>query len=113
MIEKETIFSEMERENIASQAIELARAGEDAIADVVSAKNMLWGARIAAFAKGKTLFVTINDRKIRLSDEQAMHEVKVMTEIIRQARAMLQFARSDDESIIEHYKNQGNNIQSV
>jgi len=59
------------------------------------------------------LFVTINNQKVRLSDKQAMHEVEVMTEIIRQARVMLQFAGADDSSIIEHYKNLGNNIQSA
>lgn len=99
MTEGQPKFTDNEKILIASVSLDLARLGENFIWAVVKDKIRL---ATASFITGsKPLIVEIGDRKIEMAPDQVNHQISLMSEVIRQARAILQFQGKDELSIID------------
>lgn len=94
MSEREITFSQDEREQIGQQAIQTANLGENFVYELVSAK----------FEVMKLCFSWPNSPKIRIlfpKMEQILHESDVLSEIIRQARVIMQIRGIDSLSLLD------------
>jgi hypothetical protein len=94
MSEREITFSEDERQQIGDQALLAAGLGEDFVYKLVYAKLeiMKW---TLYWHDSPELQIMFPKR------EDILHEVDVLAEIVRQARAIMQFEGKDSLSILD------------
>jgi len=94
MSEREITFSQDEKEQIGYVARQAASAGEDFVYDLVRTKLHLIQ---LAFSWHDTLELKILYPELK----HMVHEIDVMGEIVRQARAIMQFEGKDSLSLLD------------
>lgn len=95
MAERDSSFTDEERENIAQSAREVARGGEELLWQVIRAKVQLMALAIRNHSNG----VVIDG--VFYTSAQLMHEVDVMAELTKQAGMILQFEGRDTMSELD------------